>query len=78
MKSLWDTFLINTRGTEVFRAYGYSKQRQLGKLPSLLTAEGQPATSFAEKCNVFYRGLFPEPPEAEPIDWNESRPLMHY
>jgi hypothetical protein len=70
--------LTNTRDTEVFRAYGYSKQRQLGKLPSLLTAEGQPATSFAEKCNVFYRELFPEPPEAESIDWNELRPLMHY
>jgi Reverse transcriptase (RNA-dependent DNA polymerase) len=78
IKSSWDTFLTNARGAEVFRAYGYSKQRQLGKLPSLLTAEGQPATSFAEKCNVFYKGLFPEPPEAEPIDWNESRPSMHY
>jgi hypothetical protein len=70
--------LTNARGAEIFRAYGYSKQRQLGKLPSLLTAEGQPATSFAEKCNVFYKKLFPEPPEAEPIDWNESRPSMHY
>jgi hypothetical protein len=78
MKNSWDTFLINARGAEVFRAYGYNKQRQLGKLPSLLIAEGQPATSFAEKCNVFYRGLFPEPPEAEPIDWNELRPSMHY
>jgi hypothetical protein len=78
MKNSWDTFLINARGAEVFRAYGYSKQRQLGKFPSLLTAEGQSATSFAEKCNVFYRGLFLEPPEAELIDWNESRPLMHY
>jgi hypothetical protein len=78
MKSSWDIFLTNTRGTEVFRAYGYSKQRQLGKLPSLLIAKGQPATFFAEKCNVFYKGLFPKPPEAEPIDWNELRPLMHY
>jgi hypothetical protein len=43
-----------------------------------LIAEGQSATSFAEKCNIFYKGLFPEPPEAEPIDWNESRLLMHY
>jgi hypothetical protein len=40
MKNSWDTFLINARGAEIFRAYGYSKQRQLGKLPSLLTMEG--------------------------------------
>jgi hypothetical protein len=78
MKSSWNIFLINTRGTEIFRAYGYSKQRQLGKLFSLLTAEGQLATSFAEKCNIFYKGLFSEPPETEPIDWNESRLSMHY
>jgi hypothetical protein len=78
MKNSWDTFLINAREAEVFRVYGYNKQRQLGKLSSLLIAEGQPATSFAEKCNVFYRGLFPEPPETKPIDWNESRPSMHY
>jgi hypothetical protein len=25
MKNSWDTFLINTRGVEVFRAYGYNK-----------------------------------------------------
>jgi hypothetical protein len=25
MKNLWDTFLINARGAEVFRVYGYSK-----------------------------------------------------
>jgi hypothetical protein len=25
MKNSWDTFLINARGTEVFRAYGYNK-----------------------------------------------------
>jgi predicted RNA-binding protein associated with RNAse of E/G family len=25
IKSSWDTFLINARGAEVFRAYGYSK-----------------------------------------------------
>jgi hypothetical protein len=68
MKNLWDIFLTNARGAEVFRVYDYSKQRQLGKLPSLLTAEGQSATSFVEKCNVFYRGLFPEPSKAEPID----------
>jgi hypothetical protein len=55
-----------------------NKQRQLGKLPSLQTAESQSATSFAEKCDVFYKGLFPEPPEAEPINWNVSRPSMHY
>jgi hypothetical protein len=40
IKSLWDIFLTNARGAEVFRAYDYSKQRQLNKLPSLLTAEG--------------------------------------
>jgi hypothetical protein len=43
-----------------------------------LTAEGQSATSFTEKYNIFYRGLFPKPPEAEPIDWIESRPSIHY
>jgi hypothetical protein len=68
IKSSWDTFLTNARGAKVFRAYGYNKQRQLDKLPNLLTAEDQPATSFAKKCNVFYRGLFPEPPKAEPIN----------
>jgi hypothetical protein len=68
MKNSWDTFLINARGTEVFRAYGYNKQRQLGKFSSLLIAKGQPATFFAEKCNVFYKGLFPEPPKAKPIN----------
>jgi hypothetical protein len=70
--------LTNARGTEIFRAYGYSKQRQLSKLFSLLTAKGQPATFFAEKCNVFYRKLFLESPEAELINWNELRPLMYY
>jgi hypothetical protein len=24
------------------------------------------------------KGLFPEPPEAESINWNESKPLIHY
>ena len=68
MKNSWDTFLINAREAKIFRAYGYNKQRQLGKLPSLLTAKGQPATSFAEKCNIFYKGLFPEPPKTKPIN----------
>jgi hypothetical protein len=27
MKNSWDTFLTNAQGAEVFRAYGYSKQR---------------------------------------------------
>jgi hypothetical protein len=40
--------------------------------------EGQSATSFAEKCNVFYKGLFLEPSEAEFINWNELRLSMHY
>jgi hypothetical protein len=78
MKNSWNTFLTNARGIEIFRAYGYNKQKQLGKLPSLLTAEGQPATSFAKKCNIFYRELFPEPPKTKPINWNESKPSMHY
>jgi hypothetical protein len=31
----WDEFLASAQGKEVFRANGYSKQRQIGKLPSL-------------------------------------------
>jgi hypothetical protein len=40
--------------------------------------ESQSATSFTEKCNIFYKGLFPEPPKAEPIDWNGLKSLIHY
>ena len=63
----WNEFLANARGAEVFRANGYCKQKQLGKLSSLQTESGQPAISFAEKCEVFLKGLFPEPPISAPI-----------
>jgi hypothetical protein len=74
----WNEFLANTRGAEVFRANRYCKQRQLGKLPSLRTESGQPAISFTEKCEVFLKGLFPEPPSSAPIQWNGYLPSRTY
>jgi hypothetical protein len=57
----------------VFKTYKYTKSQRIKKLP-VITSNGQKAVIFKEKCSIFLKILFPEPPTAsESINWNNYR-----
>jgi len=68
---MWNKFLENAKGKEIFKAFLYIKQRFLTRLPTLYyhnkDNKKEEAISFPEKCNAFYTTLFKEPPISEEI-----------
>ena len=67
---MWNKFLENAEGKEIFKAFSYTKQRFLTRLPTLYYDKDnnkEEAISFSQKCNAFYIILFKEPPISEKI-----------
>lgn len=72
--SCWNSFLENAQDKEIFKAFDYTKQKQVQRLP-LLKYQNQEsrertAVSFTEKAQALFTTLFQKPPDSEPIDWS--------
>src|SRR6266513_3740294 len=62
----WNNFLENASGKEIFKAFQYTKQNKIEKLPILQYQsenKQEKAITFQEKCNAFLKTLFIKPPE---------------
>ena len=63
----WNNFLENASGKEIFKAFQYTKQNKVEKLPIIqyqLKNREVNAITFQEKCNAFLKTLFIKPPES--------------
>jgi hypothetical protein len=63
----WNNFLENASGKDIFKAFQYTKQNRIEKLPILQyqSENGEAnAITFQEKCNAFLKTLFIKPPES--------------
>lgn len=73
----WNQFLENAQGKEIFKAFQYTKQRRIEKLPLLIyeneNHESINAASFEEKCQAFMTVLFKKPPASESFNWSECQ-----
>ena len=70
---MWNKFLEEAEGKEIFKAFSYTKKRFLNRLPTLYYEENnikKEAISFPQKCDAFFATLFKEPPISEEIDLN--------
>src|SRR5438034_3486114 len=67
----WNSFLENASGKEIFKAFQYTKQNKVEKLPILqYQSENieEKAITFQNKCDAFLKTLFIKPPEStEPV-----------
>jgi hypothetical protein len=70
--SHWNKFLENAKEKDIFKTYKYTKFQRTEKLPTI-TADGQKAVNFKQKCNIFLKIMFPEPPITDAINWNNYR-----
>ena len=77
----WNNFLENASGKDIFKAFQYTKQNKVEKLPILQYQSDnkeEKAITFKEKCNAFLKTLFIKPPESiEPI-WTNYQELKDW
>ena len=69
----WNNFLENAQGKDIFKAFQYTKQARIEKLPILqyqLENQEIKAITFHEKCNAFMETLFTKPPDSEEPNWS--------
>jgi hypothetical protein len=65
---LRNNFLENAKEKDVLKAYKYTKFQCIEKPPKIIS-NGQKAVAFEEKCSIFLKTMFPEPPTTvESID----------
>ena len=68
----WNNFLENASEKEIFKAFQYTKQNKIEKLPILQYQsenKQEKAITFQEKCNVFLKTLFIKPSETTEPSW---------
>src|SRR5438034_8070479 len=68
----WNNFLENASGKDIFKAFQYTKQNKIEKLPILQYQsenKQEKAITFQEKCNVFLKTLFIKPSETTESSW---------
>src|SRR5204863_3404023 len=68
----WNNFLENASGKEIFKAFQYTKQNKIEKLPILQYQsenKQEKTITFQEKCNVFLKTLFIKSPETTESSW---------
>lgn len=70
----WNSFLENAQDKEIFKAFSYTKQKQVQRLPILkyqnhAEAQESTAVTFPEKAHALFTTLFQKPPDSLPIDW---------
>src|SRR6266480_5745514 len=70
----WNNFLENASGKDIFKAFQYTKQNRVEKLPIIqYQSENREvnAVTFQEKCNAFLKTLFIKPPESTEPSWTD-------
>ena len=65
----WNQFLTKEDPTSIYKAMSYTKDSQVGKLPSILRE-----SDFKGKYKALKNTLFPTPPEAARPNWSRYRP----
>src|SRR6266496_2515061 len=68
----WNNFLENASEKEIFKAFQYTKQNKIEKLPILQYQsenKKEKSITFQEKCNAFLKTLFIKPPETTEPSW---------
>ena len=68
----WNNFLENAKDKDIFKAFQYTKQNRVEKLPILQYQMGNShlkAVTFNEKCDAFMKVLFTKPPSFEGPSW---------
>src|SRR5438045_6917458 len=64
----WNNFLENAKDKDIFKAFQYTKQNRIEKLPILQYQTENSylkAVTFNEKCDVFMKVLFTKPPSTK-------------
>ena len=70
----WNKFLEKEDAKSIFKAMSYTKDRQKSSVPSIRSADNQLEESFEGKCKAFRNALFPPPPHADQVEWNNYQP----
>ena len=68
----WNNFLENAKDKDIFKAFQYTKQTRVEKLPILqYQTENRhlKAVTFNEKCDAFMKVLFTKPPSSKEPTW---------
>src|SRR6266508_2161750 len=70
----WNQFLEKAEKKEIFKAFAYTKQKRIERLPIITYSdrnnERKDAITFNQKCDAFLTSLFHLPPASEPPDWS--------
>lgn len=69
----WENFLEKEDPQTIFKAMAYTKESQIQTIPPIQSADGNLETSFEGKAKAFRHVLFPPPPKAEAINWENYR-----
>jgi hypothetical protein len=76
-QGLWNSFLENAKGKEIFKAFQYTKYSRVERIPIIeyKNKEGQEikAIDFKEKSTAFLETLFPKPPSTSALNWTDYR-----
>ena len=68
----WNNFLENAKDKDIFKAFQYTKQTRVEKLPILqYQTENRhlKAVTFNEKCDAFMKVLFTKSPSSKEPTW---------
>ena len=77
----WNNFLENAKDKDIFKAFQYTKQRRVEKLPILQYQTENShlkAVTFDEKCDAFMKVLFTKPPFLEELTWVNYQDLKKW
>src|SRR6266536_2093888 len=70
----WNQFLEKAEGKEIFKAFTYTKQKRIKRLPIITYSDRnngrKAAITFNQKCDVFLTSLFHLSLASEPPDWS--------
>ncbi len=70
----WNQFLEKAEEKEIFKAFTYTKQKRIERLPIITYSdrnnERKDAITFNQKYEAFLTSLFHPPPASEPPDWS--------
>ena len=75
----WNNFLENAQNKDIFKAFQYTKQKRIEKVPVLEYQKSQDnqeltyAHTFQEKCQAFTQVLFKNPPASKEITLNNYK-----
>jgi len=73
----WSTFLSEAKGTEIFKAYRYTKPRTIERLPPLQLGDKR-AIDFKDKCGILKEAMFPIPPSLEGIEEPQTQDPLEW